>query len=343
MSLPQGTDLNDASISVEDDFSLKITDRADKAFDTSAVVYYPLLESSVVHWYIDGARVSSFRYDGDGDMSYIATVPSDTLRSIRDSSFYDNSIDMEFWTRPTEDSKWLTLEYLGTRSPGVDASYWFAVQYIGSSTQSTNGILLFVVCMRGEGISLLQFSMGQIMSTLPGFSTPTDRAIQERFNDNNNSRQVSSLAKNIDWRRLQRCRGRQDTYSTDGVLTNITKWWCINHRGICQLYNICKQHSIFTNNDTCKYNNFIKQYRLDDNTAYRNNTRRFIDNDVSYCISIELTKKRGLHPLFFICMPPPFLYFFDLSDFTMKSLISFSRVFGYDAISMLRFTYAPDS
>lgn len=169
LSLPQGTDLNDASISVEDDFSLKITDTADKTFDTSAVVYYPLLENSVVHWYVDGARVSSHGYGGGGNMSYIATVPSDTLRSIRDSSFYDNSIGMEFWARPTEDSKWLTLEYLGTRSPGVDASYGFAVQYMGSSTQSTNSMLLFGVGMRGYGISLLQFGAGQIMNTLPGF------------------------------------------------------------------------------------------------------------------------------------------------------------------------------
>ena len=169
LSLPQGTDLNDASISVEDDFSLKITDTADKAFDTSAVVYYPLLENSVVHWYVDGARVSSHGYGGGGDMSYIATVPSDTLRNIRDSSFYDNSIGMEFWTRPTEDSKWLTLEYLGTRSPGVDASYGFAVQYSGSSTQSAASMLVFGVGMRGEGTSLLYFGTGQNIPTLPGF------------------------------------------------------------------------------------------------------------------------------------------------------------------------------
>lgn len=175
MSLPQGDKLTDASVVIDDDHSVRIIDTTDTVIDSSLSFYgftpvsdLPLSQPCNVHYkyFIDNAEVLQESAVMSSPYSKIFTRSSSKLKGIIDSSFYDSSVGMEV---SVNSGKFLTLEYRGSRNPGVDASYGFAVQYAGSSTQSTNSMLLFGVGMRGYGISLLQFGAGQIMNALPGF------------------------------------------------------------------------------------------------------------------------------------------------------------------------------
>ena len=175
MSLPQGDQLTDASVIIDDDHSIRIIDTTDTVIDSSLSFYgfTPVSDLSLPQlcyvdykYFIDNTEVLKESAAMGSPYSKIFTRSSSKLKGIIDSSFYDSSVGMEV---STNSGKFLTLEYRGSRNPGVDASYGFAVQYAGSSTQSTNSMLLFGVGMRGYGISLLQFGAGQIMNTLPGF------------------------------------------------------------------------------------------------------------------------------------------------------------------------------
>ena len=163
MSLPQGDKLTDASVVIDDDHSVRIIDTTDTVIDSSLSFYgftpvsdLPLPQPCNVHYkyFIDNAEVLQESAVMSSPYSKIFTRSSSKLKGIIDSSFYDSSVGMEV---STNSGKFLTLEYRGSRTAGIDASIAFAATYMGTENEYQSPGLIFQVGLRGDGTSLLTF------------------------------------------------------------------------------------------------------------------------------------------------------------------------------------------